>query len=495
MIKQALLVYASTALVAVSAMDAKISLYKPATSAKTGSVSYLDCGNTFASIPISLPIDTCLWGDYFLVNNFKITQYPTCGSGAPATALFYEGTSCTGKPTFTSERSGNRSAAEITDRCLFGSSPKQWSVVFRCGNSETQSVQPGRFTQAIPPTYQWSQRNRPVPAGGVITPYYSIDCTIYRPKAPTFIDSNVCLTLEPGHSIYISQPAVCKDNKIAQAVAFLDEGCTDRTGVLGSDVFSDRYYDSIDKKCHTTLARSFAFTCRDASYPLPGFADVPPHEHRDVAPLILLDRPTAPAPTPTSTKLAPAPAPTSPPSDPGMPKPGGQDARLVGYRETKCKMEPGRMGTIATVKVDTCHSTADFGSFRITTAAFCEDGIRAPLELYRGPGCLRETLGAVDKYAQGCVSSEGFDSILFRCARTDGPGGDKDKGNEGGGGGGGGAGAVATVFFVISLIILSLVAITIIIFMVRGPVVLKQAGKLFQQLKSRFGRDEGLIQL
>jgi len=76
--------------------EAKISLFEPAKFLEIWITNDLDCRAGQPSTDITLPVDHCLWGDYFLVNNFQITSYPTCGNGAKAATYFYETTSCTG---------------------------------------------------------------------------------------------------------------------------------------------------------------------------------------------------------------------------------------------------------------------------------------------------------------------------------------------------------------------------------------------------------------
>jgi hypothetical protein len=141
---------------------------------------------------------------------------------------------------------------DLEDRCLFGSSTGKWSMIFRCENLESQVVEKGYYTQAIPPNY--SSLKKPAPTGakgshGVVTPHGSHDCTIWKPKEPTFLPTDTCLTLDVSHSVFINQPATCANGKAALAEAFSEPDCKTSVGWLGTDAFSNEYGASLDKKC------------------------------------------------------------------------------------------------------------------------------------------------------------------------------------------------------------------------------------------------------
>jgi hypothetical protein len=268
--------------------EARISLFEPAkvSKAATSTLTELDCDPQQPSKDISLPVDSCLWGDYSLVNNFKITTFPTCGNGATAVAFFYSSTSCTGPTSFRSDKQD----VGILDRCLFGSSSQKWSMIFRCSEFKSHAVSKRAFQKAIPPNYTPSTPSSPT--DGVLTPYFSYDCTIYRPKQPTPLPADTCLTLDVGHSIHIAQSAVCANGKAALVQTYDEESCSSPNSWLGTDAFSDSYFGSIDKKCHTTNARSVAFLCHDQE--IVKFEDLPKQEGKTVEQLTISELPPPP---------------------------------------------------------------------------------------------------------------------------------------------------------------------------------------------------------
>lgn len=479
MIRRRVLLGPVTLLMAVHALDAKISLYEPAAVPETDVVTHLDCGAQKPSVEIQLPIDTCLWGDYFLVNNIKITQYPTCEYGRPAVALFYDTTSCTGQPTFRSETSRGKpkpnSPSEITDRCLFASSPRQWSVVFRCRNYDSQAITKRNFRQAIPPSYESSPHNPPAASDGVITPYYSWDCTIYRPNIyqPTFLPPDVCLTLETSHSIYVSQPVVCNDGKAAVGTLYTDEECTAWNGVLGSDMWSDGYYASLDKTCHTVNARSIAFSC--AGGDKTKFEKLPPHEHKNSTRLVLLPRPIDP-------ELGPE------------PEPEPTKAHISGYSEQRCQRFPRRPVNSTMEHVDTCVQTSAYQSVSVNLRAVCGNGTEALIATYSRPGCDPENMVSLGPIDQRCVPTNNINSLVFWCkgfqpkSGTD-DGGATDNGNDR-------IGGFIMVWFVLSLVLRLFMIVAAIGCIFRRAALMEQVGKFTQKVEEAlFRRNEGAIRL
>jgi hypothetical protein len=288
--------------------EARISLFEPAKFPEIWTTNDLDCRAGQPSIDITLSVDCCLWGDYFLVNNFQITSYPTCGNGAKAVTYFYETASCTGKPTFRSDEAD----VELEGSCLFGSSPEKWSMIFRCENLDSQSVSKGNFRQAIPPKYL-SNKMLAVKLNfvGVITLHFAYNCTGNCPKQPTFLLADTCLTLEVGHSLYITEPVIYSDGRTALVQTYNEPNCESPSSWLGSDVVSGACYDSINKKCHTTDARSVAFKCSEKEIEL--FEDLPEHKFKDIKPLKVLQPSTSfgnPFGKPSSAPALPKPGKT-----------------------------------------------------------------------------------------------------------------------------------------------------------------------------------------
>ena len=151
-------------------------------------------------------------------------------------------------------------------------------MIFRCSDFDSQAVTNRAFKQAIPPEY--TPPTTYSPADGVLTPYFSYDCTIYRPKEPTTLPVDTCLSLEVGHTIFISQPAICANGKPAVAQTYLEESCVSPSGSLG---------DELDKKCHRTNARSVAFVCGESEMQM--LEDLPAREEENVEPLAILALP------------------------------------------------------------------------------------------------------------------------------------------------------------------------------------------------------------
>lgn len=170
---------------------AEISLFE-ASPLSTANLTELSCTNGKFERGLRVNVDHCVYGSYFLVNNFEITRYPTCANGAKAVAFFYATTSCTGTPTFRSDETNE----DISKRCLFGSSPGRWSMIFRCDNLESQAVSVRNFIHAELPAmdmdYYRGLLSKSQPTDGVVTPFTSYDCTIWRPKEPTFLPADTC---------------------------------------------------------------------------------------------------------------------------------------------------------------------------------------------------------------------------------------------------------------------------------------------------------------
>lgn len=467
-----------------TASVARIFLFEPADVSRGDNLTHLDCGATRPSTTVDLPTDTCLWGDYFLVNNFQITQFPHCPGGRAAVAFFYEGTSCTGNPTFRTDQSENGSPRQIINRCLFGSSPKLWSLVFRCANLNSQSIAKGKFRKAVPPSYETSRANKPTAQGGVLTPYDSTDCTIYRPKQPTFLDADVCLSVREGYrlgSLHITQPVICGNGKAALAKAYEDDKCETTTAFLGSDIWTGDYYASLDKKCHTTTARSISFPCA-GGYPTP-FDEVPPHRHKAVEQLVLLD--PAPVPEPEPAPEPPKPSPTREPKPPLS-----QDAQLIGFTTKSCKASQDHSARRFAKRVDSCVSSLMYDSILIQQAAVCGNGTQALLAAYSRTGCHPEDMTALRRISGGasgtCTDTTNIDSLAFWCQGLP----ESEIG-----GTQGSVGGLVKLLLVVLLIVVVFIALAVLSCVMRGAAMMQQANRLVQRVKALFGKDEGLIQL
>jgi hypothetical protein len=488
--------------------EAKISLFEPAKFSETPfSTNDLDCGvgpsnsGPQAVTGITLAVNTCLWGDYFLVNNFQITSYPTCANGAKAVAYFYETTSCTGNSTFRSDQAD----IDLEGRCLFGSSPEKWSMIFRCENLDSQSVSKGYFKQAIPPNYSLYKKPavkaNPV---GVVTPYFSYDCTISRPKEPTFLPADTCLTLEVGHSLYITEPVICSDGRIALVQTYNEPSCDSPSSWLGTDVFSGTYYDSIDKKCHTTNARSVAFRCGESE--IAHFEDLPEYKFKETKPLKVMPLPTFVGKKPSQTPDTSITKPQAPfgKNVPWKPVPNSnlkstpktklvvplnpQGATIQPYSSKNCKVDKWRE-TKSVKPVDTCVWTFMWESMQIESPAICPNGTQALFATYSRPGCKAEEMSSFgdlpEEYLSGCTDIGKINSMAFWCEGLPA----SEIGNKGS------IGGLVKILLLILLIVVLMLALSILACCLKGAAMMRQASELWGRIIEMFGKREGAIQL
>jgi len=473
--------------------EAKISLFEASSVSKAPSsdLTNLDCGSQLPSTEITLPVDYCLWGDDFLVNNFKITTYPTCGNGARAVALFYSTTSCTGNPTFRSDQAN----VDLSDRCLFGSSPDQWSMIFRCENFDSQSVSRRSFKQAIPPLSISDNKfvsSKPTATHGVVTPYFAYDCSINRPKEPTFLPADTCLTLEVGHSVFISQTVICANGNVAFLQTYDEPRCFSPSSGPETDAFSDSYFKSIDKKCHTTNARSIAFICNESEY-MTKFEDVPRQEMKDVEPLVILAPPppvqkpiSDSEPSSSKSQANIGDSITSSTGSSNTPlKPQG--ATMQAYNLKKCKSDRAIAPLIR--PVDTCIWTFMWESIQVKSPAVCPNGTQALFATYSRPGCKpseMQSLGELPAvYSSGCAGIENIDSIAFWCEGLS----PSEIGNKGS------LGGLVKMLLIMLLIVFLMIALSILSCCLRGAAMMKQGRLVWDQIMELFGKREGEIQL
>jgi len=111
-----------------------------------------------------------------------------------------------------------------------------------------------------------------------------------------------------------------------------EESCASPNSWLGTDAFSDAYFESVDKKCHTTSTRSVAFLCNDQE--MKKFEDLPKQEAKVVEQLTISELPPPPKKV-EEPEPSEVPPPTRKPEDMGW-KIGGQtpkeEASLAGDR-------------------------------------------------------------------------------------------------------------------------------------------------------------------
>lgn len=475
---------------------AKISLFEPSDVSEASSLTSLDCGAGKPSTDINLPINTCLWGDYSLVNNFKVTSLPTCANGAEPVAYFYSSTTCTGNPTFRSDEA----AVDVSEQCLFGSSTPEWSMIFRCERLDSQAVASGSYVQAVPPNYTMKTPDT-TGSDGIVTPHSSYDCTIWQPKEPTFLPADTCLSFDAtgadsGHSVFVNKPATCADGSTAVLESFQEPGCQASEG--------DNRHSAeqvFDKTCYKASIRSMVFRCADKELEM--FEDLAPYEHAAVEPLLILPAPPKPSPQPPTR---PNKAPTRPqipegfsnfgsdaissrPVKPFTPQSGTtQSAKVQPYYLADCKTD-SRRNNPAEAPVDTCVWTFMYNSLQVVFPAICANGTQALLATYAHPGCKPEdllTLGDLPEvYTEGCADIRTIDSYAFICEGLP----EKEIGNKGN------VGGFLKTVGIILLILFLMVALSIVSCCLKGAAMMKQATEVWGRLMEKFGRREGAIQL
>jgi hypothetical protein len=409
-------------------------------------------------------------------------------------------------------------------------------MIFRCDSLESQAVAKGYYVQAIPPNYDSYKKpaqKGPKASDGVVTPHSSYDCTIMKPKEPTFLPTDTCLTAEVSHSIFINQPATCASGKAALVQSFAEPGCKTPISWLGSDAFSNQYGVSVDKKCHTTQARSIMFHCGDKEMQL--FEDLPPREPKEVEPLIIL----APPPKSVIKHLEPEPVVAIDQQPEGYSKSGvnqhgmkwskytatpfrgvhkpavavapqsttpkggksrkpttaftpqsiqPQEGKIQPYYLKDCKNDQ-RSNTASVKAVDTCVWTFMYESMQMKSPAVCANGTQALFATYSRPGCKPEDITSFGElpevYSEGCADISNIDSFAFWCEGLP----SSEIGNKG---------SVGGLFKVLGIIILAVVlmiALSILSCCLRGAVMMKQANELWGHIMGLFGKKEGAIQL
>lgn len=420
--------------------EATVSFYDTSTVSAADLIK-LDCSTQRNRRDIPVSIDHCVYGNHLLVNNFQITRYPTCANGAKAVIFFYATTSCTGTPTFRSDETD----VDITDRCLFGSSPDRWSMIFKCENLESQALGKYSFFYAALPRRKSNSFQDPIeynlePTDAVVTPYESNFCTVYNPKEPTFLPVDTCLSMEDSHSILVTQRAVCANGKLAWIHTYTDSNCSAGEDMLRAESYSRSQVlaVSMDKHCHPIAARSIAYVCKD--HEMKKFEDLPPYKFKDVEPLLLLDRPVntiKPTPVADLRKVnlqetgnnrqnnwqsvvwdgskwikKPQGHPIYLPSKP-------QGGTIITYNSATCNQDERRYKAPEIKAVDTCILVNRWKGLQVTSRPMCENMTSALVATYSSPGCRPEnmkSLGDIPKvYRIGCGDISDIGSMAFWC--------------------------------------------------------------------------------
>ncbi|OIW22516.1 hypothetical protein CONLIGDRAFT_220482 [Coniochaeta ligniaria NRRL 30616] len=88
---------------------------------------------------ITLELDTCLSGDYYLNSNFKITELPSCADGSLPVVSYYRRRDCVGEPAI------SRQGSDLMDTCLWQKKDQAnpsyfWSLILGCSTTGMPTV-------------------------------------------------------------------------------------------------------------------------------------------------------------------------------------------------------------------------------------------------------------------------------------------------------------------------------------------------------------------
>lgn len=105
------------------------------------------CDDDGATAEIDLEVGACLSGDYYLHNNFKITELPSCGDGIKPVITYYPRRGCV-------EPFAVHRYLQETDMCLWQKEQQPnpsyyWSLVIRCSRPVYPEIL--RHQVAVPP--------------------------------------------------------------------------------------------------------------------------------------------------------------------------------------------------------------------------------------------------------------------------------------------------------------------------------------------------------
>ncbi len=474
--------------------SAKISLFDTSNIADASDPASFECDTERQSTEISLAINTCLWSwaDFSLVN-FKVNSRPKCANGSEPVTYFYPTTSCTGNPSFRSDQVNNEHYREIHNKCLFFESPTEWSMIFRCDKLDLQAVPSGNYMRAIPPNFDWNKIPVTTKAScGVVTPHSSFDCTIWKPKEPTFLPADTCLTLEgnEGRSVFINKPAICADGSAAIFESFTGRDCK-TTSEDDEIMIVDG--DDLDKTCYRSYSsqvRSMRFRCDDQQQKM--YEDLPPYEHEEVERLVLQEASESASKeedlilhvNPDSGKERKL-IPTSPFGTQSTKPRGG---KIQPYFLADCETDQ-RVEKTSVKAVDTCVWTFIYKSMKIKSPAVCANGTKALFATYRRPGCKPEDLKYLgdlpEEFDASCADISKIDSFAFICEGLP----ESEIGNKGS------VGGLLKFVGIVLLIMVLMIALCILSCCLRGAAMMSQANELWEKIMDAFKGKEGAIQL
>lgn len=214
---------------------------------------------------MTLEPETCLSGDYYAFKNFQIAEQPLCPKGNFPIMVYYHQRGCDGKVVYHSKFDD----VGPPSTCLFESSPRYWSVVFRCGPWATLERGAEKNVAAIQPLMPSSPSEKPV--SGAVETYLGPLCNGQRER-PMIVPVDKCLSTH-GYSVRIMTPAVCANGTRALWARFEGNKCN-----YGEITYEDGLLDIQDDDIGTCQATGQVGSRRgkvgSMSFWCEGFGDV-----------------------------------------------------------------------------------------------------------------------------------------------------------------------------------------------------------------------------
>ncbi|KPM34082.1 hypothetical protein AK830_g12488 [Neonectria ditissima] len=172
---------------------------------------------------IHLATDVCLSGEYYMRDNVKVLESPSCADGSIPTLMFYQNRRCTGSPLKAVHN------LDETERCLWSEadvsvSPYYWSLIYRCDTNSDGAAEHQEATPAV-------MHQNVLGAPGSVRYHHG---TTF-PCHSDFANGTHTSELTPGNcnwpisswkleTIEIVSPAVCGNGTRAQLALYEDIG-------------------------------------------------------------------------------------------------------------------------------------------------------------------------------------------------------------------------------------------------------------------------------
>ncbi|KAH8680114.1 hypothetical protein BGZ60DRAFT_401328 [Tricladium varicosporioides] len=181
------------------------------------------CNKDIPSHEISLAPETCLSGSYSIENNIRITDHPVCSDGSTPVMVFYGTTRCTGNPLF----STNHKDVDFPEGCFWSTSPKHWSMIFRCGIWPTLQEGADEYATAVPPNVVEGESDSfDDSQAGLIETHGSSSCVWESGDVTVEARLQVDTCLEThAESVRILKPAYCANGTRAILTHFEGDDC------------------------------------------------------------------------------------------------------------------------------------------------------------------------------------------------------------------------------------------------------------------------------